>query len=93
MLDEVFLYAKLQKCFFRFFKREQFTDSALALNKTKRVFLIATRAIEHRVFSLKRERANFEHSVHKESFIARTKHIANAIIKTLLSDNEYSAIN
>ena len=32
-LTKFFLYVKLQKCFSRFFKRGQFTDSALALNK------------------------------------------------------------
>ena len=38
MFDEVFLKVNLQKCYFRFFKREQFTDSAVAINKTKKDF-------------------------------------------------------
>ena len=34
------MYVKSQKCFSRFFKkREQFTNSAVGLNKTKRNFL------------------------------------------------------
>ena len=36
-LTKFFLQVTLQKCVFRFFKkRKQFTDSAVALNKTKR---------------------------------------------------------
>ena len=35
--DKVFLQITLQKCVSRFFKKkEQFTDSAMTLNKTKR---------------------------------------------------------
>ena len=35
--DEVFLQVTLQKCVSKFFqKKEQFTDSAMALNKIKR---------------------------------------------------------
>ena len=38
-LKRFFLLVKLQKCFCRFFKkREQFTDSAVSLNKKERFF-------------------------------------------------------
>ena len=39
MFKEVFFVGQLHKCFPRFFKKtEQLMDSAVALNKTKRVF-------------------------------------------------------
>ena len=39
MFDEVFFVSQIAKIFARFFKKEQFTDSAVALNETKRDFL------------------------------------------------------
>ena len=71
-LTRFFFYkSKCKTVFIRVFKkREQFTDSALALNKTKKgFFLIVTRAFGHRVF-FHRANSLTPNTAHKEPFIA-----------------------
>ena len=54
-----------------FFKeREQFTDSAVAFNKTKRDYFKLQRDLMGSVFFPQRQLTNFEHCLRKESFIA-----------------------
>ena len=48
-----FWYVKLQKCFYRFFKkREQFTDSVVASNKTKKFFKLQQDSTTPCIFSI-----------------------------------------
>ena len=73
MFDEVFFFqVKLQKRFFEIFQREQFKNSAVASNNTKRDFVILqqdfmdmdTEYFFHSANSLTL------HCMHKQSFIA-----------------------
>ena len=72
MFDEVFFVSQIAKLFLQIFPENGVVYSAVALNKTKRFFLIATRLKCSVSFFLSANSPTlkFEHCRHKESFIA-----------------------
>ena len=71
MVDEVFFVSEIAKSLSRFFKkREQFTDSAVASNKTKKDFVKLLQDFTNIVYFFDSANSLTLHSMHKQSFIA-----------------------